>query len=227
VMTITNLPGGIVEVCFPVTGFSSFYCHSCNPGNVPLPVSVTQFKGEKQGDVDQLSWTSANERNHNFYTIMHSHDGAKFNAIGQVNTKAVQGNSDVELNYTFSNTKPTQGHNYYALEMTDIEQHTARYSQVIDLFRSSNGTTVSLYPNPTATQFDLNVSVSKAQHHVITLRDISGRVVRQIQVQSQLGDNHFSIDVSDLAEGIYSVQLTGNSEILFTGKLRKVAQQQD
>lgn len=226
-MTITNLSGGNIEVCFPVTGFSSFYCHSCNPGNVPLSVSVTSFVGEKQGDLDQLTWTSSSERNHSFYTIKHSNDGTHFTSIGQVNTKAPQGNSDVQLNYSFTNTKPAQGHNYYALEMTDIEQHTVRYSQVIDLFRSTNGTTVSLYPNPASTQFELNVSVSKAQHHAITLRDMSGRVVRQIQVQSQLGDNHFSVDVSDLAEGIYSVQLTGNAEILFTGKLRKVAQQQD
>jgi hypothetical protein len=226
-MTITNLLGGVVKICFPVTGFSSFYCHSCNPGNVPLSVSVTSFVGEKQGDLDQLTWTSSSERNHSFYTIKHSNDGNHFTSIGQVNTKAPQGNSNVQLNYTFTNTKPAQGHNYYALEMTDFEQHTVRYSQVIDLFRSTNGTTVSLYPNPASTQFDLNVSVSKAQHHVITLRDMSGRVVRQIQVQSQLGDNHFSVDVSDLAEGIYSVQLTGNAEILFTCKLRKVAQQQD
>jgi hypothetical protein len=226
-MTITNLSGGNIEVCFPVSGFSSFYCHSCNPGNVPLSVSVTSFVGEKQGDVDQLTWTSSSERNHSFYTIKHSNDGTHFTSIGQVNTKAPQGNSDVQLNYAFTNTQPAQGHNYYALEMTDVEQHTVRYSQVIDLFRSTNGTTVSLYPNPASTQFELNVSVSKAQHHAITLRDMSGRIVRQIQVQSQLGDNHFSVDVNDLAEGIYSVQLTGNSEILFTGKLRKVAQQQD
>lgn len=34
-------------VCFPVSGFSFFYAHSLNPNNIPLPVHLLSFTGEK------------------------------------------------------------------------------------------------------------------------------------------------------------------------------------
>jgi hypothetical protein len=76
-MTITDI-GSIKEVCFPVSSFSSFYLHSINPNNIPLSVDLTEFAGHIVGAHDELSWTTNNERNFDYFNLQHSTDGINF-----------------------------------------------------------------------------------------------------------------------------------------------------
>lgn len=220
-LTITSLPGGAVEICFAVTGFSSFYCHSCNPGNVPLPVSLKQFTGEIKNNSDILNWVSSTEQHLAGYNLLYSSNGADFKQIAQVPSKAVNGNSQRELSYSFTNLNTVNGHNYYALEMLDLDGQKSRHSQVLDLLHTADGQVVSLYPNPVIDQLEINLTLTKAQMSTIKLMDMSGRLIKEILVQSTQGYNHLSMDMKGVAAGMYTVQVYQNNQVIFVGKVRK------
>lgn len=68
------------------------------------------------------------------------------------------------------------------------------------------------YPNPASTsiRFDLN----NKQASSIKVTDITGKVVRTINITSNLVD----VDVNDLPAGLYVYQVYNNNEIIYTDK---------
>lgn len=171
-MSINAVAPGVVEVCFPVTSFSSFYLHSTNPNNVVLPVSIQNFQGQKVNDVDVLSWTTSSENNNDYFNIQHSKDGIHFETIGRLNSKSRDGNSDVELNYSFTNKNPFNEMNYYRLEQVDIDGQI-QYSTLISLIRDENEMLVEIYPNPSKG----NVTITSVVQMQIQVNDLNGKQI--------------------------------------------------
>ena len=219
-MTITDI-GTVKEVCFPVTSLSSFYLHSTNPNNIPLAVNLKSFTGEIKSNHDVLSWISSAEINHAGYSLQHSTDGIHFKELGYITSKSTNGNSQVTLSYEFTNANPIVGHNYYRLEMLDLDGKTTRHNQVIDLVHTADGQVVTLYPNPVIDQLEINLTLTKSQMNTIKLMDMSGRLIKEIQVQGTQGYNHVSMDMKGIAAGMYTVQVYQNNQVMFVGKVRK------
>lgn len=206
-MIINNLSGGITEVCFPVSSFSSFYLHSKNPNNIPLPVSYLNFDVVKDVNSDEIQWTSAIEYQNLKFEIEQSMDGHTFTTIGEIQSKAEAGNSSQPLHYHFSNTKITIGKCYYRLKQIDFNGNFS-YSEVKEMYRDEISSNVYIYPNPTSGEFTIDI------HEPITIRifDMSGRMVYQ-QKTSQT-------QVVNLAQtGIYMVQLLKANGISESTKL--------
>jgi hypothetical protein len=70
-----NWNGTYWELSFNTPSFSQFRVHSVNPGNVPLPATVTNFSGVKLESSDKLSWTTSSEQNNAYFNLQHSTDG--------------------------------------------------------------------------------------------------------------------------------------------------------
>ncbi|MGE9313230.1 BspA family leucine-rich repeat surface protein [Niabella sp. CJ426] len=80
------------------------YNATCNTSSLPVvfgPITAT-LKG---GHLNIL-WSTLKETNNSRFEIEASGDGVHFVALGSVNTTAVSGNSDVEINYRFQTTTP-------------------------------------------------------------------------------------------------------------------------
>ncbi len=214
--------GSYWQLSFPVTGFSEFYIHSVNPGNVPLPVSITNFSGIKQMNSNLLSWTTSHEMNNNYFTLQHSTNGIDFTEVGRINSLALNGNSNSTIDYSYEDNKPSLGHNYYRLLQTDIDGNQSQHAKDIDLIWGSNGSTVSIFPNPTNGVINLDLYTEKNQNTTIHISDISGRVVKKIQSKSTKGMNHYQLNVAELAEGLYTIQVYENNELTHVSKINKV-----
>ena len=50
---------------------------------------------------------------------------------------------------------------------------------------------------------------------------MSGRLVKQIQLRSEAGMNQVKVDLRELAEGIYTVQVIANDELISVSKVHK------
>jgi hypothetical protein len=69
----------------------------------------------------------------------------------------------------------------------------------------------------------LQVSINELQGSAVKLvvRDISGRVIRTIEASTTAGTNRLEVDLSEMAQGIYTLQCYSNGELLATERVRK------
>jgi hypothetical protein len=116
---------------------------------------------------------------------------------------------------------PSLGHNYYRLEQVDIDNHATLNQQIVDLIWGSNGSTVSIYPNPTKDVLNIDLYTSKVQNTTVKVLDMSGRIIKQIQARSEAGMNKLSISLGDIASGIYTVQIFENDQLTQVSKVKK------
>ena len=209
------------EVTFPVTSFSGFYFHASNPLNSALPAAIVDFKGRKTETTDLITWSTTSELNNSHFNVLYSNNGKDFATLGTISSKATNGTSNQVLSYRLENNKPTLGHNYYKLEQVDLDGKAIVNTKVIDLMWGSNGSTVSIYPNPTTDELNIDIYTTKAQNNTIKLLDMSGRVVKEIQSKLEAGANNIKMNLGELATGIYTIQLVENNKIIQVSKVQK------
>lgn len=83
-----------------------------------LPVELQSFNGVLQGGQAQLSWLCLSEKNNDYFTVERSDDGKSYNQIGSIDGS---GNSTLMKEYTFIDTDPMNGGNYYRLVQYDYD----------------------------------------------------------------------------------------------------------
>jgi len=89
---------------------------------------------------------------------------------------------------------------------------------IADLDANGNGIN-AVYPNPTSDQFTMEYTVTGNQNVTWTMTNMMGQVVRQGENESATqGMNRVSIETTDLAEGVYFMNLTTN-EGVFTQRV--------
>ncbi|MBU3677769.1 MAG: T9SS type A sorting domain-containing protein, partial [Chitinophagaceae bacterium] len=76
-------------------------------------------------------------------------------------------------------------------------------------------------PNPTQGLVNIDVYATRNQLTGVKVLDMSGRVVKQILAQSEAGMNKLSIDLGDIAQGIYTIQVYENDQLTHVERVRK------
>jgi hypothetical protein len=80
---------------------------------------------------------------------------------------------------------------------------------------SENGSnSVSIYPNPTTGNFNLNMSGLTASTVDVNITDVSGKVVMNTSFNTVNGGLNAPINISNVEEGVYIVRLNGDSSIV-------------
>jgi hypothetical protein len=178
-----------------------------DPGCVPVPVSLVQFKGSKQGNVNRLEWVTVNEVNSKGFHVQRSSNGVNFSSIGFVASQQ-GGNSSSQQSYQFIDEQPLRGNNYYRLQQVDRDGSTSVSNVVLlrgDEVREIQ--IVGVYPNPTKGELTVQIQSPKAERVSVVLMDISGKqVVQQNQVLVQ-GSNQLKLNMSGVAQGSYLVKV--------------------
>ncbi len=207
-------------VCFPVDSFSYFYCATCNPLNIPLPVSLLSFEGKRVNGSSALNWITSSEQNNSHFIVERSKDGKTFNAISdKIKSKGMNGNSNMQLSYDYTDASPMNAHNYYRLQQVDIDGHMS-YSGTLDIY-FGNETLVTMYPNPVNTELTVDVNTPDATRAQVKIMDATGRVVRTVELTLQAGSNSTKIDMQSLTDGLYLVRISNQKEINYTQTIRK------
>ena len=156
-----------------------------------------------------LEWTTDSEENNDFFAIEHSSNGFDFTDIDHIQGA---GTGLRPQSYRYLHEGPVIGSNYYRLKQTDFDDAFS-YSpvEVVEMHRN-----LYLSVSPTLARSKIEVCVSaeySGREGIIEIYDLSGR-----QLMSPIfnGDNCQSVDVSDLANGQYLVQISSakTSEII-------------
>jgi type IX secretion system substrate protein len=125
-----------------------------------------------------------------------------------VGISAVVGSKNVMFKWEFFADPAGPGNNLYIDNINLISSTAAGIEQI------TNSTDIALYPNPTNGIVNIELGMPN-ENSTLTMTDMLGNTVKQIKVQNL----QFTMDVSDLAEGIYNIQIQ-NSQ--FTSNKRLV-----
>jgi hypothetical protein len=202
------------QVIFPISTFSEFYFHTVNQANAPLPINLLSFTGHMNDNHNILNWITSSEMNNASFNLQHSTDASNFTTIANIQSKAINGNSQSELNYSFTDENPDALINYYRLQLIDLDGKTTNMSQVIELSRTLIDNGYSMYPNPTNGLLNIDFNADKLTNICFKIYDITGRLVHQIQSISSKGFNHTTVDIEKFANGIYVLEIIENDKVL-------------
>lgn len=172
-----------------------------------FPVSLTAFKGVRDGAANLLSWTTATEQNNRGFELQRSADGANFTTLAFVETKGRNGNSTATLNYAYTDEKPFAGNSYYRLKQIDKDgRATSSNVVLIKGDRVSSIVISAVYPNPAKDKVSVVLTAPSFGKATVIITDLTGKVVLRQPVQLVTGDNNLSVSISHLPAGTYMVK---------------------
>lgn len=173
-----------------------------------IPVTLVDFNAVKNNTQVNLYWNTATETANKGFYIERSIDGINFKTLGFINSNAPGGNSLINQDYSFPDTKPLNGYNYYRLKQINIDgKFTYSKTRNIKFDNTDNIYINSIYPSPATNVLHVSVGSSIKANALVNMVDITGKVVNKTSVKLNEGDNSFDIDVSTLSKGIYVLKL--------------------
>jgi hypothetical protein len=195
-------PASFLTDTWSIANYNGTFSPFTVSSSTALPITLTNLRGELTGATNTISWTTATEINSRKFVVERSTDGTNFTTVGDVATRAINGNSNTALNYNFVDVNPTQGKAYYRLQMVD-NNSTVKYSQIVTVRRGAGKLEiVDVRPNPTTGTLYFNVLGATSNLNVL-VRDLSGKVVIK---KGLLQNGNFNIDMGQLSGGIYMLE---------------------
>ncbi len=212
-VTITNLQAG-VTYHYAVVEYNGWY----NTANyftagvsvingVTLPVSWLNFAAHRSGEVVNLSWQTASEKNNLGFYVERSADGLSYAPIGFVRGNL---NSNVVNTYRFTDESALPATTwYYRLKQTDVDGRF-EYSNVVTVQAENHIPQPLVYPNPVGAYlfFQGNEPWSGEVTYMIT--NVTGQLIKQHHDQVQASSNSIAIPTGDLPAGVYFMQIEFN-----------------
>ncbi|MEO5562572.1 MAG: T9SS type A sorting domain-containing protein [Chitinophagaceae bacterium] len=169
-----------------------------------LPVTLVSFKAIWVNDIAKLNWISANETNSYLFEVEKATGNGPYRKIGKV---LASGNTSENRSYSFVDSFPVTGANYYRLKAVDLDQHF-RYSHVVSLTKQHDILVEAIYPNPFMVNINLELIAEKKQTATFRLVNLEGKLVLQKAQVLQRGSSTIQLDeVGKLNPGIYFLNI--------------------
>lgn len=163
--------------------------------NTTLPIELISFESAIQQNGITLNWTTASELNNSHFEIERSTDGSNWQVIGQVNGA---GTTTTERTYSYLDTRPAIGTNYYRLKQVDLDG-AYDYSEVVSAVLRSAGM-LAFSPNPASDILNVPAGID------LRIFDLTGKTLLYTPATGT------SIDISALAAGYYLVEMNNGAE---------------
>ena len=192
--------------------------------NSYLPIKLNCFSGSRQDRKNILKWETYSEINSEGFEIQRSLDGKEFAKIGFVESKAINGSSSSAIEYGFTDIKPSTGINFYRLKQIDKDGKES-FSEIINIKNDGNikAEIVSIYPNPAKENISISLNSNDGGNYTIHIADITGKIVGQQFIKSNVGNNKIQFATSTYSSGTYFVKiLSEDKEEIATTKFIKL-----
>ncbi len=187
-----------------------------DPFTSSLPVSLVSFLGKKENKGIGLEWQTSSEINNRLFTIERSNDGQTWQSLSNIERA---GNSFQSRYYSFLDSSPLNGLQYYRLRQTD-EDETFTYSKTIAVVWNKIASKVLVYPNPSSGQISIEWENDLAPEQVdIQIYDTFGNLMLSLSrsaVEAQ------EIDISFLKSGVYFLRVYNNNRPEYRIRFTKI-----
>lgn len=176
-----------------------------------LPLNLLSFSGKTndQQTVD-LSWTTSSEINIERFEVEVSTDGIQWKKI---HTQTAQGQGGNIQAYDYKDMYPASGTNYYRLHIIE-ENYFSYYSNIVAVNIGNRKHWVSIYPNPS--QGELNIEFLSSIEDVVSfeLFDVLGKIVLPVQ-RIEISNERVTqrINLESCTPGTYILKITSQGGI--------------
>jgi len=173
-----------------------------------VPVKLLNFSAAVAGSNCVIKWTATSETGTVKYTVQRSLDGKLFTDMATINGKQL-----AENNYSFIDANPVKGSSFYRIQAREISG-TVTYSEIV-LVKNQNAFGFSIYPNPAAEEFKVNLPAKFLPANIDVI-NAQGAVVFSAKASQPL----YTVN-RYLPKGIYAVKVTGSNNESVTQRLIK------
>lgn len=170
-----------------------------------VPVTFTKFAAGCNSNGVLVSWSTAQEYNASHFELQRSTNGTDWKTVAKVQAA---GNSAVARNY--QQIDLNGGDAFYRIKQVDID---GQY-MLTDIVRTnceSKDITYVLYPVPARDRLNVVIRSDRSMKTQLVVYDGIGQVVRKVEAVINNGNNNFTINVSGLAAGQYTIRSTDAS----------------
>lgn len=167
-----------------------------------LPVQLISFSAQlSENKRTMLHWQTSSEINNSRFVIERSNDKLNFKEIGELSGK---GNSNQLENYYFEDLQSTNELCYYRLKQVDFDGQFS-YSKVVE-FKSENNalSKFQIHEN--------NIAIDNVNAKFITWKFIAINGVQMLSENIEVINNHSSISIPFLNDGMYLVMANFGKE---------------
>jgi hypothetical protein len=166
-----------------------------------LPVTFQSFYVTRQGSNNQLSWSTSEERNNNYYAIEKSTDARNWKQIAIV-TGA--GTSSLVNKYGYTDKNSNEAIVYYRIRQVDMNG-AAYYSAIRTLRNNETAATANIYASSNKTvTIDFNSDVK--DNVSIQLINMSGQVI--VRKEFSKASYRLIVDAMSAGSGVYVVRIS-------------------
>lgn len=178
------------------------------PSSTPLPIDLLTFEGQTVSNGNQLNWSTASEKNNDYFIVEKSENGYDFSEIAIIGGA---GNSATVINYTFLDTElSTSNISYYRLTQFDYNGDSETFDVIAVKSNLTAVARLEIYPNPSSTGiFKLNLEDQIGESFNYNVSDISG----SISIDGKVYQNE-NLDLSSLTQGVYRITIQLNDQVL-------------
>lgn len=141
-----------------------------------LPVMFDSVRAVVKGNQVMIGWSNLTEREVSFYLIERSKNGRDFTPVFRLEPLS---NLNEKAAYSFVDTDPLDGDNYYRISVAIITGRTVR-SRIMKAQIGFSASGFTVYPNP-VTDGKINVSLGSVQRgsYVLQLINTAGVQIKQ------------------------------------------------
>ena len=174
----------------------------------PLPLVLLSFKATCEDSYTQIQWQTGVETDMDHFEIEWSADGGAWTTLGKIAAK----NDASGSSYSYKDQQRKDAA-FYRLKIIG-RSGSASYFPVFRGGCADVALPFSVYPNPVITQAVAQVSVRAASRTVIRVINAGGQVLYNGVWNLQPGINQYVLPVSQLAAGMYVVEVQLNNVML-------------
>jgi hypothetical protein len=189
---------------------SHIILHPQPPVSLPIELLTFNSKCSNEGLVT-INWSTATETNNDYFTIEESRDGNNWNVIKKLKGA---GNSTRTNVYSYRHLLENNEISYYRLKQTDFNGHS-KYSDIISSnCEKYNLPKITIFPNPTSSDFIIELNDIKNQPIEITINDLFGRIIekRLINVNDKIHHENFTL--IHHAKGVYTITIKTDTKLI-------------
>lgn len=168
----------------------------------PLPISWISFSAQTNGNTVLLQWTTSQDGKVAAYTIDRSGDGQTWDSIG---SEEIISESAGNQSVSFTDALPLNGTDYYRIKRISADDFV-QYSAVAQVQFSQTRSYV-VAPNPVVSNLNIWMLAGHGGALKVQLLSVDGRVIRELDTQTQSGQQNLQVGVDGISSGLYFVNI--------------------
>jgi hypothetical protein len=175
-----------------------------------LPIKLISFSAANIKGENKLDWRASSTDEHEYFVIEKSNNGRYFTPVANVQVKGIG-------EYSYQYTDNTAGKTFYRLKLVDVSGRTT-YSPIVFVNEKATGTELiqKIYPVPATQVLNTQLLSSKQENVMVSLSDISGRMVTSRSFSLTQGMNNCAINVEKMNAGMYILKIITADNIIET-----------